>query len=102
MAELRAGGGPNPADTFGWLVELGMEREELPFLNPCVPGEFTLPDTYYVNSGSPRLIYRGTAEGTLPMVAGRWYLLPHDVVARHSSLTRETLPVAAAVRRVRD
>lgn len=89
------------SDTFDWLVNLGVERDELQFLNPCVPGEFTLPDTYYVNSASPGIIYRGTMEGTLPLVAGRWYIIPEDVVERHPSLRHDTVPVAGAVRRIR-
>jgi hypothetical protein len=87
--------------SLGWLVDLGVERTELVKLNPCVPGEFTLPETYYVNTASPRVIYLGTAEGTLPIVPGRWYIIPNGIVQRHTSLTRDTLPVAAAVRRTR-
>ncbi|MDQ2743422.1 MAG: hypothetical protein M3Z66_14175 [Chloroflexota bacterium] len=92
----------NPvSDAFGWLVELGMERDELPFLNPCVPGEFTMADTFYVNSASPGIVYRGTQEGTLPLVAGRWYIIPEDVIERHADLSRDTVAVAGAVRRIR-
>jgi hypothetical protein len=89
------------SSAFEWLVEMGVDRDELPSLNPCVPGEFTLPDTFYVNSATPRIVYRGTQEGTLPLVAGRWYLIPNDVVEHHPSLRRDTIPVAGAVRRVR-
>lgn len=86
---------------FDWLVNLGVERDELAFLNPCVPGEFTLGDTYYVNSASPGIVYRGTMEGTLPLVAGRWYIIPGDVVVRHPSLRHDTVSIAGAVRRIR-
>lgn len=79
-----------------WLTDLGVEREELSNLNSCVPGEFTLPDTLYVNTATPRVLYMGTAEATLPLIAGRWYLLPVDIVARHPDLTRDTRPVAHA------
>lgn len=89
----------NPATRdFGWLSELGLSERELQELNPCVPGEFTLPDTYYVNTGSPRIVYRGTIEGTLPLVAGRWYLIPGDAVKRHAGLGRDAVPIARAPR----
>lgn len=92
----------NPvSDAFGWLVELGVESSELPFLNPCVPGEFTMADTYYVNSASPGIVYYGTQEGTLPIVAGRWYLIPNDVIERHANLRHDTIPIAGSVRRIR-
>jgi hypothetical protein len=83
---------------FGWLLEQGFDERDLLALNPCVPGEFTLPDAYYVNSGSPRIVYRGTLEGTLPLVAGRWYLIPDDVLDRHPALRRDSVPVARAPR----
>ncbi len=88
-----------PAGTE-WLAELGVSRDQLAELNPCVPGEFTLPDAYYINIGSPGTIYAGTEEGTLPLVAGRWYSLSSDTIHRHSELTRDAAPVARAVRLV--
>ncbi len=84
-----------------WLRDLGVGEQELPGLNPCVPGEFTVADTYYVNTGSPRIIYLGSEEGTLPMVAGRWYILPGDLVERHGALRRDAVPVARAVQLIR-
>jgi hypothetical protein len=84
-----------------WLSGMGLSAEEIAGLNPCVPGEFTLPDTCYVNSATPRIVYHAGGEGTLPMVAGRWYLIPGDIVARHPELCRDTVPVARAVRLTR-
>ena|SRR5450759_4563343 len=84
-----------------WVHDFGVTERELVDFNPCVPGEFTMPDTFYLNSGTPRVAYRGTEEGTLPMVAGRWYLIPEDVASRHPELVRDTLRVARAVRLAR-
>ena len=78
-----------------------MSREEQAALNPCVPGEFTMSDSYYVNTATPRVMYRGSEEGTLPLVAGRWYLIPDSIVGRHTDLTRDTVPVARAARLAR-
>jgi hypothetical protein len=86
---------------LGWATEMGLSREEVADLNPCVPGEFTLPDSYYLNSATPRVVYRGTAEGTLPLVSGRWYLIPAQTLSRHPDLTRDALSVARAVRLAR-
>ncbi|MBV9281711.1 MAG: hypothetical protein JOZ41_16655 [Chloroflexi bacterium] len=83
---------------FQWLVELGLGQDAVRDLNPCVPGEFTLPTAYYVNTGSPRIIYRGTEEGTLPLVAGKWYLIPSDAVDRNPRLRQDAVPVARARR----
>lgn len=85
-------------EALHWLIELGVEPEEMSYLNPCVPGEFTLPDTLYVNTATPRIIYMGTEEGTLPLVTGLWYLIPVDVVARHPDLAQKTRPVSTAPR----
>ena len=84
-----------------WLTDMGLSQEELRELNPCVPGEFTVPDALYVNTGSPRVVYRGTEEGTLPLVAGRWYLIPSDVADRHPGLRKDAVAVARAARLVR-
>jgi hypothetical protein len=84
-----------------WLLGLGLSQQDHEALSSCVPGEFTLPDAYYVNTATPRIIYRGTAEGTLPMVTGRWYLIPEEIVGRHAELTREAVPVARAARLAR-
>jgi hypothetical protein len=86
------------AHSFGWLRDLGLGEPDLRDLNPCVPGEFTLPDAYYVNTATPGQTYRGTEEGTLPVVSGRWYLIPRDVAERFPALTREAASVARAVR----
>ena len=89
----------NPlAGDLQWLTELGISADEMRELNICVPGEFTLPNAYYVNTGSPRIVYRGTEEGTLPLVAGRWYSLPKGAVARQPELTRSAVSVARAPR----
>ena len=84
-----------------WLLEHGLSPADLQELNPCVPGEFTLPDTYYVNTGSPGVIYAGTEEGTLPLVAGKWYFIPRHIVRHHPDLTRDTPHVARARRLIR-
>lgn len=84
-----------------WATEIGLSREEIAELNPCVPGEFTLPDGLYLNSATPRVVYRGTAEGTLPLVSGRWYLIPAEIVSRHPDLSRDPVSVARAVRLTR-
>jgi hypothetical protein len=84
-----------------WATEIGLTREELADLNPCVPGEFTLPESLYLNTATPRVVYGGTAEGTLPLVNGRWYLIPGEVVGRHPDLSRDPVSVARAVRLTR-
>lgn len=83
---------------FGWLTDLGVDEAEMLELSPCVPGEFTLQSAYYVNTGSPRIVYRGTEEGTLPLVAGKWYFIPSDTLDRHPELRRNTVSVARAPR----
>jgi len=83
---------------FDWLRELGLGNHDLRDLNPCVPGEFTLPGACYINTGTPGQAYAGTEEGTLPLVAGRWFLVPLDVAERFPALTREPASVARAVR----
>ncbi len=85
-------------EALRWLTDLGLTRFELEQLNPCVPGEFTVPGTLYVNTGTPRIVYRGTEEGTLPMVAGRWYLIPGGVLRAHPALARDAVPPARAAR----
>ncbi|GAC1398696.1 MAG: hypothetical protein NVSMB52_12270 [Chloroflexota bacterium] len=80
---------------------MGLAEAEVRALNPCVPGEFTVADNYYVNTATPRTIYRGSEEGTLPMVPGRWYIIPARIVGTHSELARDTVPVAHAVRLAR-
>lgn len=84
-----------------WLRQRGLAEEEIRDLNPCVPGEFTVQNTFYVNSGTPDVVYRGTEEGTLPLVAGRWYLIPTGVIKRHPDLGRDAAPLARAVRLTR-
>ena len=92
---------PPTLEPLRWLLDMGMSERELLDLNSCVPGEFTLPEALYVNSATPNVIYGGTTEGTLPLVAGRWYSIPEDAVARHASLSRERTPIARAVRLAR-
>ena len=81
-----------------WLTERGLTADDLANLNPAIPGEFTLPDTYYVNSATPGQVYVGTAEGTLPMVPGRWFIIPTRIVSGAPDLTRDAASVARAVR----
>lgn len=57
-----------------------------------------LDQTYYVNSATPHVVYRGAGEGTLPLVAGRWYMIPSSLVQRYPRLLAETVPVARAPR----
>ncbi|MGI8825905.1 MAG: hypothetical protein ACR2JC_09710 [Chloroflexota bacterium] len=85
---------------LGWLRDMGLSERDMEDLNPCVPGEFTMPGALYVNTGSPRVVYAGTTEGTLPLVAGRWYLVTSSSVARHPALATELAPVARARRLV--
>ena len=92
---------PRESPTLAWLRELGLTDAEVAQLNPCVPGEFTLPDVLYVNTATPRVIYRGTEEGTLPLVAGRWSLIPNDTVRRLPNLANGVVRVARAVRLAR-
>lgn len=82
-------------------MDLGLTELDLSRLNPCVPGEFTLPGVLYVNTGTPKVVYRGSEEGTLPLVAGRWYLVPGDIVRARPTLARDTAPVARAVLLIR-
>ena len=84
-----------------WLRQRGLSDEEIRDLNPCVPGEFTLQNTFYVNSGTPDVVYRGTEEGTLPLVAGRWYLIPTGTIKRHLDLAKDAASPARAVRLTR-
>lgn len=88
-------------EALRWLGDMGLSPAEIASLNPCVPGEFTLFDTCYVNGATPRIVYHATGEGTLPLVKGRWYIIPSDVVERHPELRRDTKPVARAVRLAR-
>lgn len=85
---------------LAWLKDLGFTEKELRELNPCVPGEFTMPNAYYVNTGSVGIIYAGTEEGTLPLVAGKWYLIPSTVVDGHYGVVKEAISVAKAPRLV--
>jgi hypothetical protein len=89
-------------DSLAWLRELGLSDRDLRDLNPCVPGEFTAPDAHYVNTATPGRVYAGSEEGTLPMVSGRWYLVPGDVVERFPGLRRDAARVASAVRLSRE
>ncbi|MGI8967584.1 MAG: hypothetical protein ACR2GA_00565 [Chloroflexota bacterium] len=84
-----------------WLREQGLSDSELRDLGPAVPGQFTMANSFYVNSGSPGIVYFGTEEGTLPLVTGRWYLIPADISRHHPNLTRDAVAVARAVRLAR-
>lgn len=83
---------------LNWLADQELSSDELRDLNPCVPGEFTMANAYYVNSGSPGMVFAGTEEGTLPLVIGRWYLIPAGIIRDHPMLSRDARPVATAVR----
>jgi hypothetical protein len=85
----------DPLQVLDWLRTMGFTN--LRDLNPCVPGEFTLSEAYYVNTATPNVVYRGSGEGTLPLVAGRWFLIPGDIAARLPAVTEEAVPVARAV-----
>lgn len=87
--------------SLDWLTEMGFSQREILDLNPCVPGEFTLPGAYYVNTGSPRVVYLGTTEGTLPLVAGKWYLIPTRAAQEHGAIRNEAVPVSHAPRLIR-
>jgi hypothetical protein len=84
-----------------WLQQMGLSAEEISSLNPCVPGEFTVPAACYVNTATPRIVYRAGNEGTLPLVSGRWFLVPSTVVESHSELSADTVPIARSVRLTR-
>jgi len=84
-----------------WLLGQNLTQSEVAGLNPCVPGEFTLRNNYYVNTGTPEVIYGGAEESTLPLVAGRWYLLPGSFNQSHAGLVQQAIPVARARERIR-
>ena len=83
---------------LAWLAEFGLTEADRRSLNPCVPGEFMLDAALYVNGATPGVIYRGTGEGTLPLVAGRWFMIPSSLSAGYPALRRDTVPVARAPR----
>lgn len=91
---------PDPTRPLSWLVELGVDN--LHDLNPCVPGEFTVSDSYYVNTATPNVVYRGTGEGSLPRVVGRWFLIPGTMTDKTPTLVENTVPIARAVVLTRD
>jgi hypothetical protein len=84
-----------------WLRQHGLSDAEIRDFYPCVPGEFTLQNTFYVNTGTPNTVYRGTEEGTLPLVTGRWYMVPLATIKQHPDLARDAAPPARAVRLTR-
>jgi len=92
---------PDVPEGLQWALDLGLSRAEVAGLNPAVPGEFTDPDAFYLNTATPNLVYRGSLEGTLPLVAGRWYLIPNGTLVRHPVLTRDVVPLARAPRLAR-
>jgi hypothetical protein len=81
-----------------WLGDLGIGERDLGSLNPCVPGEFMLDEACYVNTATPNVVYRGAGEGTLPLVAGRWYMIPSSLAQRYPRLREGTVPVSRAPR----
>lgn len=84
-----------------WAQDVGLSRAEIAGLNPAVPGEFTDPDAFYLNTATPNIVYRGSSEGTLPLVSGRWYLIPNGTIVRHPSLAADVVPLARAPRLAR-
>ncbi len=84
-----------------WLLRQNLTQSEVAGLNPCVPGEFTLRNNYYVNTGTPEVLYGGAEESTLPLVAGRWYLLPASFNQSHADVVQQAIPVARARERMR-
>ena len=81
--------------SLAWLSDAGVKS--LADLNPCVPGEPTLAEAYYVNAATPHVVYRGGEEGSLPMVRGRWFLMPATVTTQIPTLLRDAAPVSRAV-----
>lgn len=92
---------PAAPDGLDWLAQQGLSPAQIRSLNPCLPGEFTMAHTYYVNSATPGVVYRGAEEGTLPMVPGRWYLFPAGIVRAFPRLASGTVAVSRAVRLTR-
>jgi hypothetical protein len=82
---------------FGWLATYGLDRPEIGRLLPTVPGTLTSPRCFYVNSMLPKHIFRGREQGSLPLTAGRWFLIPLEIVRAFPKLWESTLPPAAAV-----
>src|SRR5947209_7386972 len=81
-----------------WLSDYGIGEADIRDCSPCVPGEFMLDGALYVNSATPGVVYRGAGEGTLPLVAGKWYMIPSSVAQRFPGVRGETVPVARAPR----
>jgi hypothetical protein len=81
-----------------WLSTYGIADGDIRACTPCLPGEFMLDGALYVNSATPEVVYRGAGEGTLPLVAGRWYMIPSSTAQLYPSLRRDTAPVARAPR----
>ncbi len=84
-----------------WLADLGLDDADFGALNPCVPGEFTLADALYVNTATPGVVYGGAEEGTLPMAAGHWYMLPSRLSDRNPALRAHLVSVSRAARSLR-
>ncbi|HEX6510645.1 MAG TPA: hypothetical protein VF221_23700 [Chloroflexota bacterium] len=81
-----------------WLVAFGISENDVTGINPCVPGEFTMAEARYVNSATPNVVYAAGEEGSLPLVAGRWFMIPVSVVGKYPQLTEGVVPVARAAR----
>lgn len=76
---------------LSWLECFGVARPAMDAVIACIPGEDVSSGGYYVNTATPGVFYLGQDGGALPLVAGRWYLLP-------GSATREgSGPVGMAV-----
>ena len=82
---------------FEWLSGYGLTPSEIERLLPTVPGTMTSTRCFYVNSMLPRHIFRGREQGSLPLTAGRWFLIPLEIVESFPKLWANPVPPAAAV-----
>jgi hypothetical protein len=85
---------------FEWLLGYGLSKAEVGRLLPTVPGTMTSAASFYVNSMLPKLVFRGREQGSLPLTAGRWFLIPLEIVDAYPRLRDATLPPAAAASRL--
>ncbi len=90
----------NLEQEFEWLSGYGLNSTEMGRLLPTVPGTMTSAQSFYVNSMLPKCIFRGREQGSLPLIAGRWFLIPLEIVVAHPKLAESTHPPAAAASRL--
>jgi hypothetical protein len=86
----------HPEEDFEWLSHYGLSRGEIARLLPTLPGGLTSANSFYVNTMIPRMIFRGREQTSIPLTAGRWYLIPLAIVERHHALRDSPAPLAAA------